>query len=93
MRAVDAAAVSHWHGDHTCGFPTAMHMIFNNRPKDKEKLVVDVHPDRPYRRCGGFAEADGSVDENKIVVYVVRIQLQFTTFVLYFTIFILGDLQ
>lgn len=49
MGNIEMITLSHWHKDHSGGIPVAIKLINEAKPSG-EKVVVDVHPDRPEYR-------------------------------------------
>jgi 7,8-dihydropterin-6-yl-methyl-4-(beta-D-ribofuranosyl)aminobenzene 5'-phosphate synthase len=48
---IEVLFLSHWHADHSGGFPAAVEAIASARAEaGLPELVVDVHPDRPDQR-------------------------------------------
>ena len=52
LSKIEAMFLSHWHGDHSGGFPEVTAAITAARREAglSEPLLVDLHPDRPDRR-------------------------------------------
>ena len=52
LARIEAIFLSHWHGDHSGGFPEVTAAIAAARRQAglSESLLVDLHPDRPDRR-------------------------------------------
>ena len=59
IATIETVFLSHWHADHSGGFPTAIGAIADARAAaGRPGPVVDVHPDRPDQR--GIALPSGS---------------------------------
>ncbi len=51
LASIEVLFLSHWHSDHSGGFPTVVEAITSARSaKGLPALVVDLHPDRPDQR-------------------------------------------
>jgi 7,8-dihydropterin-6-yl-methyl-4-(beta-D-ribofuranosyl)aminobenzene 5'-phosphate synthase len=51
LASIEVLFLSHWHADHSGGFPAVVEAIANARAANGlPALVVDVHPDRPDQR-------------------------------------------
>jgi 7,8-dihydropterin-6-yl-methyl-4-(beta-D-ribofuranosyl)aminobenzene 5'-phosphate synthase len=51
LSSIDAVFLSHWHADHSGGFPTAVAAITEARAAaGRSAPIVDLHPDRPDQR-------------------------------------------
>jgi len=52
LAAIESVFLSHWHFDHSGGFPEVIAAISDARKKAgrPEPLVIDLHPDRPDQR-------------------------------------------
>lgn len=52
LKKIECLFLSHWHFDHSGGFPEVIAAISSARKKAglKEPLIVDLHPDRPDQR-------------------------------------------
>jgi len=51
MASIEVLFLSHWHADHSGGFPVVVEAIGAARAAaDRPPLVIDVHPDRPDQR-------------------------------------------
>jgi len=61
LASIEALFLSHWHFDHSGGFPEVIAAITEARAKrgHSAPLVVDVHPDRPDQR--GLMTPDGTL--------------------------------
>jgi 7,8-dihydropterin-6-yl-methyl-4-(beta-D-ribofuranosyl)aminobenzene 5'-phosphate synthase len=53
LATIECVFLSHWHADHSGGFPTAVEAIAGARSAaGLEPPLVDLHPDRPDQRGG-----------------------------------------
>jgi 7,8-dihydropterin-6-yl-methyl-4-(beta-D-ribofuranosyl)aminobenzene 5'-phosphate synthase len=50
LASIERVFLSHWHWDHSGGFPAVIEAITSAREGAAGPVVVDVHPDRPDQR-------------------------------------------
>ena len=51
LASIECVFLSHWHGDHSGGFPVVVEAIAAARSEaGRERPIVDLHPDRPDQR-------------------------------------------
>lgn len=59
LRSIETVFLSHWHADHSGGFPTVVAAIAHARSEaGLPAPIVDVHPDRPDQRGIRIATGD-----------------------------------
>ncbi|KAF7717217.1 Uncharacterized protein PECH_007493 [Penicillium ucsense] len=58
LASVEAIQLSHWHRDHSGGLGRAIRMINSEKQLNgsSDKVILDLHPDRPCYRGIGFPE-------------------------------------